>query len=262
MHVQGRIAAGALCLSLLSFAAAAPAATLPCSAAMTELPAAFEATLTLKGSERITREFALPPRTTVLLMAQELGVDVTLNVTRPGLAPLAADNPVRRKGIQRVLWVTGARPSGGIEIVSKEPGSVVGQVNVRAVLLTSALGIGCVDAHKALARGDALYARGQAVRRGLLKDAAVDVVRTYEDVATGYQQAAELLQRERQQPFAAQVQLSLAALHYQDLRKYSEAIRWAESADATFQSVADVYGEARANTLLGAALGEIGRAHV
>jgi CHAT domain-containing protein/predicted negative regulator of RcsB-dependent stress response len=148
-----------------------------------------EFSLELRDRGRTETSLDLPANAQLMLVAGETGIDAILEVRAEGTgAALAADNPVRRWGPQRILLEPAATPRRVIVAgVGKEPAR--GSLKVALVSLRG-LASQCVVALRAIAAGDAHFARAQKFSLGDaepgdtgLRDAITGAIESYRKAA-------------------------------------------------------------------------------
>src|SRR5712671_2260595 len=103
----------------------------------------------------------------IVVDALESGNDLTLEVGAAGSdSTTHADSPVRRAGRQWAIVPPGAAGQLVVRLSGKEHADVSGRVTLRAYALgPDGVSSRCVKAVRALAAGDASYARGQDINR-------------------------------------------------------------------------------------------------
>jgi CHAT domain-containing protein/tetratricopeptide (TPR) repeat protein len=230
-----------------------PAATPapPCSASAR--PVFQDIPVALEGRARLKRTIDLPAGTGVLLTASESGVDIRIEVQAGSSAPaIASDNPLRRWGPQRVVLPAGPARTVSIQVIGKE--GVRGRVRLSGVALPTADDVEpCAAALRALAEGDASFARAQLISLGLSEAPAGSASREYEAAVRNYQRAAAAVAALGPNTLLAQAQLSAAAVLYQGLQNWAEALRMGQLAHESFRAVRDKYGEDRARAFAASA---------
>ena len=253
-----RLALGLLSANVLLLSPAARAAA-ACDPMVTEQRALEEVSISLRGSERASRAVQFPANSTVIVLARENGLDVTLEVTQSTRLIARADSPIRRTGIQRASIVTRDAAGYSLSVVGKEHPGAAGTTQLRIVAIPTrtASGAECLQIQRLLASADGAYAAGQAVTRGLAIEPKVDAPTSYKAAAHAYEYAAQRLATPGASELLAETQHSEAAVLYLDLSDWSGANAWAEKASRTYDTVQNAYGHARADALRGAALIEI-----
>lgn len=216
----------------------------------------FDETFAMDSDVRIKRTLLVPTDATILVLAREQGVDVTLIVSDTSGRNLAsADSPIQRSGIQHVTFAAAQGSSYAVEIVGKRNTGVSGTVGLRIVDAT-ALSSPCLDVNSMLAGADAEYATGQVVSLGA-GDAGTRRLKTYESAAGRYRAVADKLDAGMPSALLAHVQHSIAAVLYEDVQDWPQANVWAEKAAQTYALVGDEYGQSRARALQATAIMEV-----
>jgi CHAT domain-containing protein len=243
-----------LASSVLPFLPVAAAAA-TCDPLLTSQPASFEKSFDLRGRERVTHALTVPAKASVLVLAQERGVDVTLEVARNSRVLARADNAVRRTGIQRLAFVTAAdAETYAVSLIGKEEADVVGTVDVRVVTVPKDA---CGEVHRTLAVADASFAAGQSVTQGTVSPTPVaDAPSAYAAAAKHYIAAALSLETSGASLLLAQSQHAAAAAVLQR-REWTTAETWARKAANSYAAVSESYGRSRAQALQAEALMEI-----
>jgi CHAT domain-containing protein/predicted negative regulator of RcsB-dependent stress response len=243
-----------LASSVLPFLPVAAAAA-PCDPLLKSEQAAFEKSFELRGRERVTHPLELPAKSSVIVLAQERGLDVTLEVARNSRVLARADNAVRRTGIQRLTFVTAAdAETYALNLIGKEEADVAGAVDVRVVTVPKDA---CGEVHRTLAAADASFAAGQSVTQGTVSPTPVaDAPSAYAAAAKHYIAAALSLETSGPSLLLAQSQHSTAAAALQR-REWTTAEAWARKAANSYAGVSDAYGRSRAQALQAEALMEI-----
>jgi CHAT domain-containing protein/predicted negative regulator of RcsB-dependent stress response len=243
-----------LASSVLSFLpVAAVAAT--CDPLLTSEPALFEKSFDLRGRERVSHPLVVPAKSSVIVLAQERGLDVTLEIARNTRVLARADNAVRRTGIQRLTFVSAAdTETYAVNLVGKEEADVEGAVDVRVVAVPKDA---CGDVQRTLAAADVSFAAGQSVTQGTVSPTPVaDAPSAYAAAARSYIAAALSLESSGPSLLLAQAQHATAAAVHQK-REWSRAEEWARKAAGSYAAVAEPYGRARAQALQAEAMMEI-----
>jgi CHAT domain-containing protein/tetratricopeptide (TPR) repeat protein len=218
---------------------------------------AFDTVLELPGDGTANQTVRFPAHVTIVVIASEENVDVTLEVSEAGRLIGRADNPVRRTGYQRVVLADDPAGEYAIAITGKEHHELKGRVRLRAVAFTpKETNDGCLAIQRLLAAGDAAYATGQRVTGRLESGSKLNAPSAYKVAAAQYEAAAQRLGSVSSE-LLAQSQLAAAAVLYQDVEDWLAASRWAMDAESTFAAVHDDYGEARARAIGAAALIEL-----
>jgi CHAT domain-containing protein len=234
----------------------------PCDPVLANHPAAIESTLEVRGGERVKRSFRIPAGGTVLVIAREQNIDVTLEIIDSAQQRVAiGDNPIRRTGIQRATFATRGENDYSAEVIGKERSYVRGSVELRVITFQRDSDSSCFELHRTLASADSDYAVGQSVTAGASISPQANGPKAYESAANGYRSVLARLEKEEPSALLAEVQHALAALMYQDIKGRAEAnvdaAALAERAEQTYRAVDNPYGRARAQALQAAALIEI-----
>jgi CHAT domain-containing protein len=228
-----------------------------CDRMLADRPALLERTVDARGGERVKQSVRLTANQSVLVIAREQDVDITLEILdSAGTRVAAADNPVRRTGVQRAFF--NARTSGdySVEIVGKERADVRGKVQLRVVALPSR-DDACAKVHQTLANADADYAMGQSVTSGKNTDPAANADKSYQSAAKGYRSLSDMPAAQAASPLLAEARHSLAAVTYQYLNDYAQADALAGAAAQSLAASGDSYGQARAQALQAESLIEL-----
>ena len=229
-----------------------------CDPLLADQRADLEQTVQIHGGERVKNAFRSSTQRELIALASEKGVDVTLEIRNAaGGLVASADSPIQRSGIQRLVFTARKDTPYSVEVVGKEHAGVSGTVEVQVLAIAAVPDISCVDAHRILAAADTAYAVGQAVTWGTAAGAAADAPRTYASAADAYKAAAARLEASGPSVLLAQAQHAAAAVLYQDLYDWTQSDLWADKAAATYASMDDEYGDARAQALSATALMEM-----
>jgi CHAT domain-containing protein len=253
----------AFCISRAAGAAAIPA-TIPSSIVG---PACEQLALTLVKQERLpvgalsraTTHTALPAGAAVLIVAEEQGADLRIEVTAGKASPLASDNPVRRWAWQRVLIEPGAARTLTIAVMGKERVSGEALVSVYAWSGASDSDT-CMPALRLLARADAHFDQAQGTTRGRVSSNPGSSADEYRAAAAAYAEAAKLVATRPANQAQAHATLARAELLYQGLDAYADARAAGALAVEQFAAAAEPYGQLRARTLVALAGLELARA--
>jgi CHAT domain-containing protein len=214
-------------------------------------------TLSSRG-QRVRRTIALPEGTSLLVTALESGVDVRIEVPGGDGAPAAivSDNPVRRWGPQRIVLPAGAARRLSLDVIGKD--GVRGQVHLSTAAPGPAeSGDPCAGAQRWLAEADSHFAHAQLISLGLAEAPAGSADREYEAAARAYQRAAAAVESLGPSTLLAQAQLSAAAVLYQGVQNWTEALRVAQLAFETYAALDERYGQDRARAMAAAAEMEV-----
>jgi len=226
-----------------------------CDLTLANAPAVYQVSVPIRGQNPVRNTFTVADSTQLLVLAQERGADVTLEVLDSSGQLLArGDNPVRRIGVQRIALPAQPGQRFYIAVTGKDHVDSRGTVNLRVVDVRSTDNLTCVDAQKRLAEADAAYATGQAVTRAVAgKAPATSSEEAYKEAARGYRDAATRLESAGPSSALASAQLAQATLLDVDGDSYAEARTWAAKAAETYSALGDEYGKARARAIEGAA---------
>lgn len=237
----GRIACIAAAAPAL-FAWAGGAHASACDGVMTD-PGLYQTTLALHGRDRVTRDLQVSSEGSIMVLAAEQGIDVTLEVARGGRVLGRADNAIPRNGIQRV--VVAGRGTGPlvVTVTGKEHANASGQVAIKAIaVLASRERDVCISAQRTLAAADAAYAASQLPAQGASKDAAS----LYKAAADSYRAAGRTLESLGPSVLLAQARLAEAEVLNTVVQDWAGAIARADEAAKLFADVGDEYGRYRA----------------
>jgi CHAT domain-containing protein len=243
-----------LASSVLTFLPVGTAAA-TCDPLLKSELAAFEKSFELRGRERVTHPLVVPAKSSLIVLAQEQGLDVTLEIARNSRVLARADNAVRRTGIQRLTFVSATdAETYAVNLIGKEEADVAGTVVVRVVVVPKDA---CGEIHRTLATADASFAAGQSVTQGTVSPTpAADAPSAYAAAAKQYIAASLRLESSGTSLLLAQVQHATAAAVLQK-REWKNTEEWARKAADSYAAVAEPYGRARAQALQAEALMEI-----
>ncbi|MEP7245137.1 MAG: CHAT domain-containing tetratricopeptide repeat protein [Gammaproteobacteria bacterium] len=240
-----------------------------CDPLLAERAAMYETTVAVQGREPSSRTVRVPAGAEVLVLAREVGLNVTVGVTLDKTTLGLADSPIERSGIQHLLFTSGRTANYFITLTGSEDTQESGRVQLRVLTLAPRTAEDqCLRLQRALAAADADYAYGKAVNRGTLTategTAAAansppprDAPTAFEAAAKAYKAIATDLAAEGPTPLKAFAEHALAAVYYEDIGDYSESVKWSETAAQTYSSLGDEYGTERATELQAAALMEL-----
>jgi len=225
-----------------------------CAANLDNVPAIYQVSVQIRGQNPVRNTFTVSSNADLMVLAQERGADITLEVLDSAGQLLGrGDNPVRRTGVQRVALAAQSGQRFYIAVTGKDHADSRGSVGLRVIDLHSLDTSTCVEAQKRLAAADAAYATGQAVTRAVAGNApATSSEEAYKDAARGYRDAATSLAAAGPSPLLAAAQLAEATLLDVDGDSYAEARTWAAKAAETHAALGDDYGKARARAIEGA----------
>jgi len=195
------------------------------------------------------------PGRDVLIVADEQGNDVSLDViAADGSVAAHADSPVRRKGRQSAIAPSAGAGNLRIRLAGKEHDAVTGRVTVGLYDLAALPPDGrCSRALRALAVADASYASGQDVSLGRVRAGSAATRHAYLLAAEEYREAYALLESAGDDPVRLAAAHALAAVYYQDTHSWSQSAEWASRAATIARSLHRDYEAARAEALLAAA---------
>lgn len=241
-----------LCASSLAQCFAAESTTAVCDPLLSERPALLDIKVDVPPGGHATRELALPAGKELIVFAREQGLDVALRIVDgTGKVLAAADNPIRRTGIQRVNFVARAGVEYSVDIVAREHLLAGHPIQLRVVDVgLQPPGDSCIETHRLLARADSALAAAETppAEVGKVPTAGRSLA------ATAYRAAASRLADSSPSALLAQVQHALAALANDDLEDWSGAEQSARSAATTYSALGDDYDKHRADTIQAAAL--------
>lgn len=210
------------------------------------------ADLEVTGQARVARTVAIPADSLVLISSIERGIDVRMLATAGNRETRAADNPVRRRGPQRILFEPGAAREITIALVGKERVTGAARIEVRAYPAATAHQA-CIEALRSLAQGDSLYDRGQAVTLGTPDAGTRSAREEYEAAESSYRAAVPRLASPRNLALLAQAQLSRATIFDLVLDRYQDVLVPANAARDAFSAAHDDYGRDRARAVAASA---------
>lgn len=259
--VAGRLHRGAGARAILLLLVSWPLASqaMQCDPLLADRPSIVDATFAARGGERVKQSVRITAGRDVLVIAREQGLDVTLEVRdSAGKRVAAADNPVRRTGLQRAVFTTKADGEYSFEVLGKERPDIRGRIQLRAVILERASpDAACIDLHRTLSAADSAYALGQSVTRGTITDPKVSAEKAYAAAADDYKKVVAQLEKQAPTLLGAQAEHAAAAVMYQNVVDREQANMFAQRAERTYRAVSNSYGSARAQGLQAAALIEL-----
>ena len=208
----------------------------------------------IQGSAPVQARLPLPAHTEILVVAFESGVDVRLERTLgPQGAPAAADNPSRRFGPRRMVFTTGAEQAVAFVATGKDREDSRGIVRLEAAPLASVATPACIAAYRLLAEGDRHYAAAESATDDQAAKHQIDFRSEYRAAAQSYERVRGSLPTSPPSPLVAEADLFAAAVYYQSLQEWDAAARAAARAQASFLTLRDAYGAARARAMEAAA---------
>jgi CHAT domain-containing protein len=234
-----------------------PAIAGVCDPVMADQHAVFEATRVVRGSERLTVQLPVAVEGTVLVLAREQGVDITLEVWSKNDLIQRADSPIARSGIQRTIVEASPSAQLTLALVGKERTHAAGSVELRVLPFSSSSKELCIEVQRILAHADSTYARGQVVTRAAGSGISDDAVSAYRSAASQYATAAYRLESSSASELLAQSEHALAAVLYDSIQDWSGSDSWAPRAAAVYAAIRDPLGRAQAQGIEAAALLEI-----
>jgi CHAT domain-containing protein len=200
------------------------------------------------GPERTaTTSLALPGNRDILLEAHEIGDDVDVEVAAGGTAMAPAGNPVRHRGVVRVLLRTDQSGRATVRIHAIIDGGPGRQVTLRAFDAQAPQTDTCRAVSRALATGDAAFAQAQQVSAGQGTANSGSRADYYAGARREYLRAFETLAAQNLAS-RAQVAHMLATLSCKNLEDWHECERWAAQAAQLFQRAGDAQGAADAES--------------
>jgi CHAT domain-containing protein/tetratricopeptide (TPR) repeat protein len=234
------------------------AQSISCTRALGQ-PAVSAGPVNTLGTDPTTVDLAVTPGETYLIEVAERDNDALVEVLGPKDKLAEADHPEPRTGTRRAVATAPPAGSFTVRIIGKEHTGTSGAATVRAFNLSGLRAQPeCLAVMKALATGDADYAAGQAVSRGLSSSPSANARDPYLRAMAAYSSAQEVLAAVGDRELRGQVELAIAGLNYLVLQDWATTAKWAQTAAATLSS-GDPYRRARAETLLAEAWIELGR---
>jgi len=223
----------ALCANVTSTAAAAPG---NCSLPANQLLRRFE--LELPGSTRVTRSVDIPADQEILVEAFETDVNSRLEVREAHGEPVYGENALHRWAPHRLIIAAGAARTVDVTVAGVDRAH--GRVDVRIAQVVSQSDQRCVKFWRAMASGDAAYARAAMIFRVEVDAPPGESEQAYEAAAAAYKRAAKLAG-----PTGfdlAQTHLARAATLMEPLKRYKESLEAASAAEAGFEASGNEYG--------------------
>ena len=225
-----------------------------CDPNMASEPAAYQATVRVRGQAPVKQPIPVSTSSQFMVFAREHGVDITLELTDGAGRVLGrSDTPIRRTGVQRIEIAATPGQRLNAVVTGKDRGDSNGSVELRVVDLNRAVSGTCLRAQRLLANADTAYAAGQSVTLAVGNTSGLSSDKAYQLAASGYREAAAVLQVTGASPLLAQAQLAEAALFNFDVDRFEESKAWAGQAAETYAALGDSYGKARAQAIGAAA---------
>jgi CHAT domain-containing protein len=236
-----------LCVTAPATAVRSPAttATAAASPADCSLPAdrlLQRLELDLPGDARVTRSVDVPSGTEVLIEAFESNTNSWLEVRAAGGEAAAADSALSRWAPHRLIVPKGPARTLEVTVVGLELAR--GKVEVRMARLATGDDRRCVEFWRAMASGDAAFARAGMIYRAKTDSAAGASERALAAAADEYARAVRILGAGGFDE--AQARLVHAAALYGGPKRYEEASSEALVAEARFKALRHEYGVDRA----------------
>ncbi len=214
-----------------------------------------------QGGSRTTR-LDLPSNIAgkaLLVQVDERGVDVELEaLDRNGTVIERSDGPVGRNASQWLVLAGNAATT--LVVHGKGPAGLDGSVQVRGIAIPSVAPAGSLDCTAILrkrAAGDEAYALGHAIELARVQSSVGAERAAFESAARAYREALAMAGEPDHSLQRGELQLTLAALSYDELQDWSGSAAWAQEAAATFAKAGDSYRRARAQATLAAAWMEL-----
>ena len=157
------LSVGALTSTAVS---ATPDAAKPCNAALQSRASLGHWELDLGRGRTSTLAVTFAANRSVLLLAQEHGVDVDLEVSAATTTTIQAGNPVRRNGVLRALVSTDRSGRATIAVRATAEGGTGSRVTLLAYDNEALPRDTCQSVTAALAAGDAAFARARLISDG------------------------------------------------------------------------------------------------
>ena len=190
----------------------------------------------------------LPASRHILLAASEEGADVEVEVTPSSGVTVRAANPVRRRGVLRILLRTDASGQVVLRVRATVDGGPGRAVTVRAYDEDGSAADACKAVTQALAAGDAAFAEARRVSSALVAGNSESAAQLYTSAMQNYLHALAGI---APTDLAARAQVSHAladlACEYRD--QWRECERWAAQAAALYGMASDGSGRRAAQSL-------------
>jgi len=240
---------------LLAGAVTAPAqqpaatdSTHPCSIALHPTASLGQWDLEFGPERTATVSLSLPASRGILLEAHEDRAVVAVEVSMGGTAMARAANPVRRRGVVRILLHTDQSGRVTLGIHATVDGGLGRHVMVRAYDAEMPQSDTCRAVARALATGDAAIAQARRVSAGQGTPNSGSPTDFYASAHQEYLRAFVALAPENV-TLRAQVAHTLASLSCKDIEDWQECERWSAQAAELLQLAGDIEGRANAQSL-------------
>ena len=219
----------------------------PCDAALQSGASLGRWELDLGRGRTSTLAVTFAGNRSVLLLAQEHGIDVDLEVSA-ATTTMQAGNPVRRNGVVRALVSTDQSGRATIAVRATAEGGTGSRVTLLAYANEALPRAACQSVTEALAAGDAAFARARLISDGRAAPNAGSATDLYNSAYRSYERAFAGLAPENSVP-RAQVAYVLASLLCEDIGRWREAEHWSALAAGLFQREGNANGRAGAQSL-------------
>jgi hypothetical protein len=230
-----------LALTALLLCATDPSMAAPAPPANCQLPVerVFQRLdFDVSSEARVTRSVEIPANTEVLIEADESTTDSRLDVRVAGAEVMSSDGPVERWVPHRVVVAKGPARQAEISVIRME--QMRGKVDVRLSRITAQDDPRCAQFWRAMASGDAAYARAEMIFRNEIQAPAGSSDRAYEAALTAYARALRILGPGGLDE--AQTRLVYAVALSNGADKYAEGAAAALQAQASFQALGQEFG--------------------
>ncbi len=219
-----------------------------CNAALQSAAPIGQWHLHLGPDRTSTLTVALPANRSILLVAQEFGVDVDLEVSSSTTAAARAGNPIRRNGVVRMVLRTDPSGRATINARATADGGPGSRITLQAYDYAAPQPDACRLVTQALAAGDTAFAQARLIAAGRPAPNAGSAADLYDSAYRSYERAfADLAPENR--VLRAEVAHALASLQCEDIGGWREGERWAAVAAGLFQLEGNADGRASAQSL-------------
>lgn len=212
-----------------------------------------ELRLELRDRTRSELPLELTANSAVMLLGSETGIDAILEVRDAAGNRQSADNPLRRRGPQRIL--VEAQPAARrltIGGVGKEPAR--GSMQVQVVSMRG-MPAECLAALRELATGDQHFARAQAISMGDVEAGELELPQANRAAVSAYRKAAAALPRA--ESLRADALTSIAGVLLLGTQNWAEALEASQVAEAEQAALGLEYGRLRARYMRASALMDV-----
>jgi CHAT domain-containing protein len=220
----------------------------PCNAALQTATPIGHWDLELGSDRASTLTVTLPASRSVLLVAQEIGVDVELEASSPTTAPARAGNPVRRNGVVHVVLRVDPSGRATVNVRATADGGLGSRVTLEAYNYEAPQPNACRLVTEALAAGDGAFARARLIAAGRGAPNAGSAADLYDSAYRSYERAFVDLAPENR-VLRAEVAHMLVSLLCEDMGRWREGERWAALAATLFELEGNADGRANAQSL-------------